>query len=157
MTALDHNATCAPDPEAEPGAVGCDFCGIAAEGGETHEVLRTDTVIGFFPLFPAAIGHTLLIPRAHVPDIWSLEPALAGALAEASVAVAHAIRSALRPDGLSVVQSNGRSASQTVMHLHVHLVPRWEDDALPRIWPTRSAWPEHRLAAAGAAIRSRLD
>ena len=155
-TAAEHHSIGAPELTAGAKVPACDFCAIAADGGETHEILRTDTVIGFFPLHPAAVGHTLLIPKAHVADIWSLDPALAGALAESSVVLARAIRTALRPDGLSVIQSNGRAASQTVMHLHIHLVPRWEGDALPRLWPPKSAHPERRLDAAGAAIRRHL-
>lgn len=138
-------------------ASGCDFCRIASGEGEARVLLRSDTAVGFFPLSPAAVGHTLLIPRVHVQDIWTLEPRLAGKLAEWSVILAGAIRSALRPDGLTVIQSNGAAASQTVMHLHIHLVPRWEDDALPRLWPPSSPVPEHRLDATATAIRRRLE
>lgn len=144
------------DLEGDSDRVDCDFCRIGSGSSDTEEVLRTDAAVGFFPRHPAAVGHTLIIPREHVPDIWELESGLAGALAEASLAVAHAIRSVLDPDGLSVIQSNGAVASQTVMHLHIHLVPRWEGDRLPSIWPPRTAMSEERLRSVGSAIRRNL-
>ncbi|WP_168801476.1 HIT family protein [Glycomyces buryatensis] len=134
----------------------CEFCRIASGEAEAREVLRTDTVVGFFPLSPAAIGHTLLIPRVHVPEIWALNLGLAATLAHWTVIVADALRATLHPQGLNVVQSNGAAASQTVMHLHIHLVPRWEGDALPRLWPTAPPVFDADLDETAAEIRRRL-
>lgn len=136
---------------------GCDFCQIASGKTVAHEVLRTEGVVGFFPRSPATLGHMLLIPRTHVPDIWELSPQLARMLAEWTVKVAQVLRSQLHPHGLNVIQSNGIAASQSVMHVHIHLVPRWEGDAMPRIWPTSSTVPGFELDEAAAGIRGLLD
>src|SRR4051812_3094591 len=103
----------------------CDFCKIASGDASATVVCSSESGLSFFPLEPAALGHTLVIPRRHIPDIWSLSPADADALGRDVVRVASALRAALRPDGLNVIQSNGAAASQTVFHVHVHLVPRW--------------------------------
>ena len=56
--------------------------------------------------------------------------------------LAVAIREATQPEGLNVIQSNGTVATQTVPHLHVHIVPRWEDDGVGRIWPPETSYSE---------------
>jgi histidine triad (HIT) family protein len=121
----------------------CPFCGIVArEDADAREVFRDDRAVAFFPMEPATLGHTLLIPRAHIPNIWTLSPETAAHLARIAVRLAHAIRSAMTPEGLNVIQSNGAAATQTVDHLHVHLVPRWTGDAVGRIWPPETNYSE---------------
>ncbi len=100
--------------------------------------MRSERVVAFFPLEPATLGHTLVIPTSHIPDIWALDDVTASTLAYATMCVARAVREALAPDGLNIIQSNGAAATQTVEHLHVHVVPRWEGDAMGRIWPPES-------------------
>ena len=121
----------------------CAFCAIA-RGGDlaVREVYRNAQVVAFFPTEPATLGHTLIIPRAHVRDIWSLDADLVPALGLATLKLAGAIRRVLEPQGLNVIQSNGEAATQTVMHLHIHLVPRWEGDAIGQIWPPTTAYSE---------------
>ncbi len=118
----------------------CDFCAIVASEEPAREVLRNEHVVAFFPLEPATLGHTLIIPREHVPDVWTLTDVMANHLTRATLIVATALREALDIQGLNVIQSNGVAATQTVMHLHVHLVPRYENDAMGRIWPVNTGW-----------------
>jgi histidine triad (HIT) family protein len=120
----------------------CDFCQIVAREEPAREVLRTDKVIAFFPLEPATLGHTLVIPREHIPDLWSLDSQTAHDLTDATLRVARAIRHAIPMQGLNVIQSNGEVATQSVFHLHVHVVPRRSDDEMGRIWPTETHWTE---------------
>lgn len=139
----------------------CPFCEIARhDDPDAREVFRDDNLVAFFPTEPATLGHTLVIPRRHVPDIWALRPAEGSALAGGVIRLAHAIRSALEPEGLNVIQSNGEAATQTVMHLHVHLVPRWRGDPIGKIWPPETSFTEFQkdwaLEELREAIRSRL-
>lgn len=136
----------------------CPFCEvIAREDPDAREVYRTKDVVAFFPLEPATLGHTLVVPRSHIPDIWSLDGETAADLARATVVVAHAVRRAMHPEGLNVIQSNGEAATQTVMHLHVHVVPRWAGDALGRIWPPETHYTELQKDSAWARLREELD
>jgi histidine triad (HIT) family protein len=132
----------------------CPFCEIVAQKeDDAREVFRTDRVVAFFPTEPATLGHTLLIPRAHVRDIWGLDLDLASELGRWTVTLADAVKRAMRPDGLNVIQSNGAAATQTVMHLHVHVVPRWEGDAVGRIWPPETHYSEGQKDDAWEALR----
>jgi histidine triad (HIT) family protein len=134
----------------------CDFCEIVAREEDAREVLRTDNVLAFLPLDPATLGHTLVIPRRHIPDIWSLDDETARELTQATLRVARAVRTAMHPDGLNLIQSNGGAASQTVEHLHIHVVPRWVGDAMGRIWPAETDWSESAKSDAEAKIRAEL-
>lgn len=113
----------------------CPFCAIIMGEGWAREVCRDDHAVVFFPLRPAALGHTLVVPRRHIPDIWELPEAAVAHLSRAALRVAAALRAAVAPDGLNIIQSSGAAATQTVPHLHVHLVPRWAADAMGPIWP----------------------
>lgn len=109
--------------------------------GRAREVYRDDHAVAFFPLQPASLGHTLVVPRRHIPDIWALPEQTAAHLSRAVLRVAAALRAAVTPDGLNIIQSSGAAATQTVPHLHVHLVPRWAADAMGPIWPAKP--PSH--------------
>lgn len=134
----------------------CDFCEIVRHQEYAREVLRNERVLAFFPLEPATLGHTMIVPTQHLANIWHLDDATAGVLATATLDVAHAIRDALRPDGLNIIQSNGEAATQTVGHLHVHVVPRWHDDAMGPIWPEDIDWTNEQLTSAQQLIRGCL-
>jgi histidine triad (HIT) family protein len=134
----------------------CEFCSIIEQEEPAREVLRTDNVVAFFPLEPATLGHTLVIPRRHVPDIWSADDQMATDLAVATLRVARAVRSALPMDGLNIIQSNGEAATQTVLHLHVHVVPRRNGDQMGRIWPEDTDWSEDAKQDAQVKIQVAL-
>ena len=116
-------------------------------------MFRTDSLIAFFPTEPATLGHTLLVPRAHVRDIWAVSEDLASELGRWTVTLAGAVKRAMNPDGLNVIQSNGAAATQSVMHLHVHVVPRWENDQVGRIWPPETHYSEGAKDEAWEALR----
>ncbi len=133
----------------------CPFCEIVArDDDDAREVYRDEHVVAFFPTEPATLGHALLVPRAHVPDIWALDDQTAAYLASATIRLAGAIKRAMHPAGLNVIQSNGKAATQTVMHLHVHLVPRQPDDGLGRIWPPETSYSETQKNEAWARLRA---
>lgn len=132
----------------------CDFCAIVANEEPAREVLRDEHVVAFFPLEPATLGHTLIIPREHIPDIWTITDGIASHLGRSTLIVATAIRKTLKIDGLNIIQSNGEAATQTVMHLHVHVVPRYADDAMGEIWPIETDWSEAAMAETQRSVRS---
>ncbi|MFI6024168.1 HIT family protein [Amycolatopsis magusensis] len=131
----------------------CPFCQIISGDEPARTVATWDDAMAFFPRTPATLGHTLLIPRRHVPDIWSMTRPEAARLSELALDLAESLRDTLRPDGLNVIQSNGAAATQTVPHLHVHLVPRWTDDRMGGIWPPPGEWPPEDLDDALARVR----
>lgn len=114
----------------------CPFCRIASGADPAErEVYRDQSIVAFFPTEPAALGHVLIVPRRHVESIWELTTDEASELSAAVLKIAHAIRRGLLPDGLNIIQSNGEVATQTMRHLHIHVVPRWLGDQIGSIWP----------------------
>lgn len=144
-------------------ALTCPFCVIVSGDDAALEIYRDVHIIAFFPLAPAALGHTLVIPTEHVPDIWSLNDVLAAELAAAVLRLAKIIRSTVGPDGLSIIQSNGSAATQSVNHLHIHLVPRYRGDSLGPNWSSgpsisedmiEEIWQEMRRAVLNSKLLS---
>ena len=113
----------------------CEFCRIVRGQQAARVVFETTETMAFFPLAPAIIGHTLVIPKTHKISIWSLTDPEACRLLTSALSVARGIQRALQPDGLNIINSNGSAASQSVAHMHIHLVPRWHDDSFGAIWP----------------------
>lgn len=133
----------------------CPFCEIVQrDDPDAREVYRDEHVVAFFPDNPATLGHTLVIPRLHIPDVWSLDQATAAQLARVTTQLASAVRRAVNPEGLNIIQSNGEAASQTVFHLHVHLVPRWSGDAVGPIWPPQTDYTEQEKDDAWERLRN---
>lgn len=132
----------------------CPFCKIArAEDRDVEIVCEGDAWVAFLPPEPATRGHTLVIPRTHAPDLWSIDPELGGALMEAVVRVGHAITTALSPQGMNLITSSGEAAEQTVFHVHLHVVPRWEDDEIDEIWPAKRPMKKSIHEGVARAIR----
>ncbi len=96
-------------------------------------VFEDSHVYAFMDVFPQARGHTLVIPKHSVArNLLEEDPQILGALFQGVQRVTRAVRAALKPDGIVVTQFNGGPAGQTVYHLHVHIIPRWEGQALGR-------------------------
>ena len=96
-------------------------------------VFEDDHVLSFMDVFPQARGHTLVIPKhSTARNLLEETPETLAALFQGVQQVTRAVRAALNPDGIVVTQFNGAPAGQTIFHLHVHIIPRWEGVALGR-------------------------
>ncbi|MFE7425008.1 HIT family protein [Streptomyces sp. NPDC057545] len=113
----------------------CPFCSIAAGRGPARMIFEDDHTLVFFPLVPATLGHTLVVPRLHAPDLWAMAPTEVERLLSTALRVGAALRDHLAPEGMNLIHSAGSAASQTVFHAHVHLVPRWQGDTMGPMWP----------------------
>jgi histidine triad (HIT) family protein len=134
----------------------CAFCEIAAGRRRADVVLDERRVVGFLdhrPLFP---GHVLVVPREHVPVIEGLAADLGCALARAVQRLSRAVRIAVGAEGTFV--ANNDRVSQSVPHLHVHVVPRRQGDGLRGFfWPRRGYEDDAHREAVAEAIRSALE
>ena len=108
----------------------CIFCEIAAARAPAARIHEDDQILVFLDLFPAAAGHTLIIPKRHYENLYEVDEESLLAVNRSARRIAHALRRALAPDGLTVVQLNGAAAGQTVFHYHMHLIPRRDGDSL---------------------------
>jgi histidine triad (HIT) family protein len=112
------------------------------------KVYEDERTLAFMDINPATRGHTLVICKEEYPDLFALPPETLAAVAHTTQHIAQAIRDALKPDGLNIIQSNGTAAGQVVFHYHVHLIPRWEGDQALRLWkPQPSDQTELRTVA----------
>jgi histidine triad (HIT) family protein len=136
-------------------AADCAFCDIACGRDQTVDVVCEDQDwIAFFPLNPATPGHTLVIPRKHVENLWQVKPPLSNELMTAVIRVGHAIDRALKPEGMNLITSAGQTAEQTVFHLHLHVVPRWRRDGFGRIWPVEGKFDDAALGDVANMVRA---
>ncbi len=102
----------------------CIFCRIVRGEAPCFKIFENDVVLAFGDINPISEGHTLVIPKRHAENLWEIPGEDLSAVHLASQKVAHAIRKALKPSGIAVVQLNGVGANQVVMHYHIHLMPR---------------------------------
>lgn len=136
----------------------CPFCRIVRqESHGTREIYRDSEVVAFLPTEPATLGHSLVIPHQHVQDLWTLEEDIWAYLSAATLRLAKVINTTLKPDGFNLIQSDGAAATQTVPHLHVHLVPRWADDLVGPIWPAKTDYTDGELDRVWHVIRAAID
>jgi histidine triad (HIT) family protein len=118
-------------------------------------VLRDDDVAAFLDARPVFKGHVLIVPRAHVPTLSDMPAAELGTLFAAVQRIARAVESGLGADGTFVAINN--KVSQSVPHLHVHVVPRKKKDGLRGFfWPRVSYADDAEREAFAARIRAAL-
>ncbi|HXF69208.1 MAG TPA: HIT family protein [Thermoflexus sp.] len=134
----------------------CIFCAIVARQQPAEIVYEDERTMAFMDINPANPGHTLVIPKRHAATIFEIDEEDAAAVMRTTVRVARAIRAALAPEGLNLVQSNGRAAGQEIFHLHVHVIPRWVGDGL-RLARPPVVRRERPLSEVAAEIRRALE
>ena len=130
----------------------CPFCAIAAGEAEAEVVYEDEQALAFLdnrPLFP---GHSLLIPREHVETLGDLPDELIEPYFRAARLLSVAIRDAMGAQGSFVALNN--VVSQSVPHLHTHVVPRVRKDGLRGFfWPRRKYESDEHLAATAVKVR----
>jgi histidine triad (HIT) family protein len=112
----------------------CIFCRIVAGGLPSIRIHEDERAIVIMDINPATRGHALVIPRAHARDIHDISDDDLAHCALVSRAIANRAVSALGADGVTIMQSNGAAAWQTVFHYHVHVIPRYDGDPLVLPW-----------------------
>ena len=133
----------------------CVFCKIRDGQIPSLKIFEDDRTLAFMDINPVSHGHCLVIPKAHAASLFEAEVEDLQATIAAAQQVARAIREALAPDGLSMLQANGAAAFQSVPHFHLHLIPRWANDGKGFDW---KLVPGHRdqIMKAGERIRALL-
>lgn len=120
----------------------CIFCKIANGEIPSTTLYEDDDFRVILDMGPATRGHALLLPREHYTNLFELDDALAGRALVTAKEVAVRMKEALGADGFNLVQNNGETAGQTVMHFHIHLIPRYENDQAGILWTPGSTTPE---------------
>lgn len=139
-------------PDSDPD---CAFCRIIGGDEKAEVVLDEDHAVAFLDIRPVFHGHTLLVPRGHHATLPDLPPSEVGPFFETSQRLVRAVTEAMDAQGTFVAMNN--VVSQSVPHLHVHVVPRRRKDGLRGFfWPRTKYETADELADAGRRIRAAL-
>ncbi len=134
---------------------GCLFCRIAAGEAPAHTVLETERFVAFLDISPLFHGHTLLVPRAHHEALWDLPDELHAEFLGTARDLSVAVRDAMEATGVFNAMNN--IVSQSVPHLHMHVVPRRPKDGLKGFfWPRTRYGSDDEAAAVASRIREAL-
>jgi histidine triad (HIT) family protein len=133
----------------------CVFCKIRDGQIPSMKIFEDDKTMAIMDINPLNSGHCLVITKAHAANLFEAEVEDLHAAIASAQRVARAIREALKPDGLNMLQANGAAAFQSVLHYHLHLIPRWTNDGKGFDW---KLVPGHRdqIMKAGERIRALL-
>jgi histidine triad (HIT) family protein len=128
---------------------GCLFCAIVAGTASAHVVAETETALAFLDIRPVFAGHTLVIPKSHVATLADVPvEAIAGYFGFVQK-VSSAVEAGMAADGTFVAINN--KVSQSVPHLHTHVVPRRRKDGLRGFFWPRTKYESDELATTTAA------
>jgi histidine triad (HIT) family protein len=134
----------------------CIFCRIVSDSSQCTLLAEEEAALAFMDIHPANEGHCLVIPKAHYATVFDTPPDVFAAVGRLVVRISIALRDALRPSGLSLVQANGEAANQTVPHLHVHVLPRRRGDRLSLNWSRTRRGNPSAIADIAERIREHL-
>lgn len=134
----------------------CVFCRIRDGDIPANRIFEDDRTMAFLDINPGNEGHALAVTKAHAETIFDVDDEDLKAVALAAKRLARAVRAALQPDGLNLIQTNGAAAGNTVPHLHIHVLPRWTDDRKLRFWPPEPGDPA-QLRTTAERIRAALE
>jgi histidine triad (HIT) family protein len=112
----------------------CIFCKIANGEIPSNTIYEDDKFRVILDNGPATKGHALVLPKEHYANLFEMPEDLLADAAVVAKKVATNIKDKLSCDGLNLVQNNGETAGQTVMHFHLHIIPRYENDGQHILW-----------------------
>ncbi len=115
----------------------CIFCKIAAGEIPSRTIYEDESFRVILDLGPATKGHALVLPKDHYANLMELPEETAAGAMKVARKLAPKMLERLHADGLNLVQNNGSTAGQTVMHFHLHIIPRYRDDNQHILWDPR--------------------
>ena len=116
----------------------CVFCEIASRQAPATVIFEDDRVIAFAPIEAVSVGHTLVAPKVHYESLADITSDMLSAVMDAARSVALVLLTKNGATGINLLHASGVDAQQSVLHFHVHLVPRYPHDGL-------DLWLKNRL------------
>ena len=111
----------------------CSFCKIMSGKNSASIVYEDGNVLAFMDLYPANVGHTLVVPREHWETIYDIPEKVLSDLFAVVKRISVAVKKAVGAEGISILQFNEGASGQSVMHFHVHVIPRFRGDAISKL------------------------
>ncbi len=114
----------------------CIFCKIANGEIPSATIFENDDMRVILDIAPAAKGHAIMLIKHHAANIFEIDSDTASRIFKEVPRIARAIREVTKCDGMNILQNNGPAAGQTVFHLHIHFIPRYDNDTVNVGWQT---------------------
>jgi histidine triad (HIT) family protein len=108
----------------------CPFCKMVKGKLQPVKIYEDIEVLSIMDLFPAIQGHMLVLPKQHIENIYTMPGELGAHIMTVAISISQAIQNQFSPDGLNLIQANEKAAGQTIPHFHLHIVPRYKNDAV---------------------------
>ena len=112
----------------------CIFCKIVAGEVPCFKLHEDDETIAFMDINPVNPGHALIVHKAHHRDLFESPADDVAVVTRTAQRVATAVQATLKPPGMNLLQCNGPAAKQSVLHFHMHVIPRHMADGLTMNW-----------------------
>lgn len=135
----------------------CLFCKIVAGEIPAIKVFEDERVLAFMDINPINEGHILIVTRNHADSLLDADPVDMQVVAVVAQGLAQILRRVVEPEGLNLIQNNGRAAGQVIDHFHVHLIPRKKGDKLAALndWAVEPGDPE-AIAALAEKLKAHI-
>ncbi len=132
----------------------CIFCKIAAGEIPSQTIYEDDSFRAILDLSPASKGHTLILPKKHFTDITELDEDYAAKILPLAAKIGQTMKKELGCEGFNIVQNNGEAAGQTVMHYHMHIIPRYANGPQMVIWEPKESNPDEQKEIAALLFKA---
>jgi histidine triad (HIT) family protein len=132
----------------------CIFCDILDGKRESHIVYEDEHHIAFLDKYPIDDGHTLVIPKKHYERITDMDSNDVGNIFSVVPKIAKAVLSGAGADAFSLAQNNGKAAKQIIPHVHIHIIPRYNDKGT--VWTKRQIPTNEVLSQLAQKIKSAI-
>ncbi|MFH1916477.1 MAG: HIT family protein [Nanoarchaeota archaeon] len=133
----------------------CIFCRIIKKELPSEIVYEDDEVVAFLTIGPVNKGHTLVVPKKHVVNLFDMDEATVGHVFSAVKKLVHPVTNAFNAHGANVSINNNEASGQIVMHAHAHIIPRYSTDKLA-MWPHKT-YADGEMKETGEKIRKELQ
>lgn len=131
----------------------CLFCKIGNKEIKGEIIYEDEHAFAILDIMPRSTGHTMVIPKVHAETMSDLPDAEMGPVFNAVKKVISRIKEVLKPDGFTIGINHGDVSGQTVKHLHIHILPRWNGDQGTSIHSVVNDPPKEDLESLGAKLR----
>ena len=133
----------------------CIFCEILQGKRKAHYIYEDENYVAFLDKYPIDKGHSLVLPRVHHERVTDMNSEKVGELFSKVPKIAQAILQATKADAFSMAQNNGRAAKQIVPHVHIHIIPRFNDKGT--VWTKRDIASDDELEHLAEEIRKMIQ
>ena len=134
--------------------MGCIFCDILDGTRDGHLVYEDNDHIAFLDKYPIDDGHTLVIPRKHHEKITDMDSNDVGKIFSLIPKIAKAVLAGAGADAFSLAQNNGKAAKQIIPHVHIHIIPRYNNKGT--VWTKRQIPTDEVLSELAVKIKSAI-